>query len=120
MHNLHILSSTFMNTNYFTSFYSGDGMLDMPTTIPDTITNWVGNSLCTHPDAGVGVTEITEVTAFQPFFLSFTLPYSAVRGEVVPVLVTVFNYLSECLAVSTYISANIYSNMTLTFSPLSV
>ena len=72
----------------------------MATPIPDTITNWIGNSLCTHPEAGVGVTEITEVTAFQPFFLSFTLPYSAVRGEAVPVLVTVFNYLSDCIAVS--------------------
>ena len=72
----------------------------MATPIPDTITNWIGNSLCSHPEAGVGVTEITEVTAFQPFFLSFTLPYSAVRGEVVPVLVTVFNYLSDCIAVS--------------------
>ena len=51
-------------------------------------------------DVGVGVSPVTAVTAFQPFFLSFTLPYSAVRGEVVPVLVTIFNYMSECLVVS--------------------
>ena len=84
----------------YITLFRNDGTFEMATPIPDTITNWIGNSLCTHPEAGVGVTEITEVTAFQPFFLSFTLPYSAVRGEVVPVLVTVFNYLSDCIAVS--------------------
>jgi alpha-2-macroglobulin len=61
---------------------------------------WVGNSLCTNIDVGVGVSPVTGITAFQPFFLSFTLPYSAIRGEIVPVLVSIFNYMSECLVVS--------------------
>nr|XP_034308643.1 pregnancy zone protein isoform X4 [Crassostrea gigas] len=65
--------------------------------IPDTITEWKGNAICLNTASGLGISSISGITAFQPFFLSFTLPYSAVRNEVVPVLVTVFNYLTECL-----------------------
>ncbi|XP_052279729.1 ovostatin-like isoform X1 [Dreissena polymorpha] len=74
------------------------GQLSMTTTLPDTITEWIGNSLCTHPDSGVGVSELTGITGFQPFFVSLTLPYSAVRGEILPVVATVFNYLQDCIS----------------------
>ncbi|KAL4228080.1 Alpha-2-Macroglobulin [Mactra antiquata] len=67
------------------------------TTMPDTITEWVGNTLCTNPKDGVGISDITGVTGFQPFFVSLTLPYSAIRGEILPIVVTVFNYLQECV-----------------------
>ncbi|XP_060595045.1 alpha-2-macroglobulin-like [Ruditapes philippinarum] len=74
-----------------------DGVLNITTTIPDTITEWIGNTVCTHESDGVGVTEMTGVTAFKPFFVSLTLPYSAIRGEMLPIVVTVFNYLSDCI-----------------------
>ncbi|XP_046559068.1 alpha-2-macroglobulin-like protein 1 [Haliotis rubra] len=45
------------------------------------------------------VSESASVTAFQPFFVSFTLPYAAVRGEYIPLTVTVFNYLTECIEI---------------------
>jgi alpha-2-macroglobulin len=80
--------------------YREDGALTVTTTIPDTITEWIGNTVCTHESDGVGVTEMTGVTAFKPFFVSLTLPYSAIRGEVLPIVVTVFNYLSDCITVS--------------------
>lgn len=65
--------------------------------IPDTITEWKGNAICVNTASGLGISSVSGITAFQPFFLSFTLPYSAVRNEVLPVLVTVFNYLTDCL-----------------------
>ena len=80
-------------------YFSDTGKIVMKRQIPDTITEWVGNSICTSTTAGIGMAPQTGITAFQPFFLSFTLPYSAVRGEIVPVLVTVFNYMSDCLRV---------------------
>ncbi|XP_071499850.1 pregnancy zone protein-like [Diadema antillarum] len=67
--------------------------------VPDTVTEWIGSGFCTSPEYGVGVSPPTKLRAFQPFFLSYTLPYSVVRGEVVPVRVTVFNYLTESLVV---------------------
>ena len=84
-------------------FHSDDGKFAKAIPTPHTITEWVGNALCTHPEVGVGLTDIVGVTTFQPFFLSLTLPYPAIRGEVVPVQVTVFNYLSEQMVVSTLI-----------------
>ncbi|GFY41170.1 pregnancy zone protein [Trichonephila inaurata madagascariensis] len=67
--------------------------------LPHTITQWVGGAVCVHPKTGLGLWEDSSVTAFQPFFVSFNLPYSVVRGEVLPLTVSVFNYLSECLPI---------------------
>ncbi|XP_071492309.1 alpha-1-macroglobulin-like [Diadema antillarum] len=67
--------------------------------IPHTITDWVASAFCLSPTHGVGVADSTSIRAFQPFFLSYTLPYSVLRGERVPVKVSVFNYLSGCLTV---------------------
>ncbi|KAL3865378.1 hypothetical protein ACJMK2_042770, partial [Sinanodonta woodiana] len=74
-----------------------DGVVNVTTEIPHTITEWVGNTLCSNSKDGVGVSPMIGITVFQPFFLSFTLPYSAIRGENLPVLVTIFNYMTECL-----------------------
>ncbi|XP_062569935.1 pregnancy zone protein-like isoform X2 [Saccostrea cucullata] len=78
--------------------------------IPDTITEWKGNAICLNTASGIGISPVSGIKAFQPFFLSFTLPYSAVRNEVVPVLVTVFNYLTECLVMRvTLVASTEYS-----------
>ena len=70
-------------------------------TVPDTITEWIGNAVCINPTAGLGVSAPASLTAFQPFFVSMNLPYSLVRTERAPIAVTVFNYQSACMAVST-------------------
>ncbi|XP_074651835.1 murinoglobulin-1-like isoform X2 [Tubulanus polymorphus] len=75
------------------------GELNLEKRLPHTITEWVGRSLCTNLQMGMGLSEVTRVKGFQPFFVSFTLPYSVIRGEKVPVLVTVFNYLTQCLVI---------------------
>ncbi len=79
---------------------SDEGQIDVPTELPHTITEWVGSAVCTNQETGLGVAPTTSIKAFQPFFVSFTLPYSIIRGETVPVKVTVFNYLTECIVVS--------------------
>ncbi|XP_076355649.1 pregnancy zone protein-like [Tachypleus tridentatus] len=67
--------------------------------LPHTITEWIGNAVCIDQDRGLGVSNTTSVVGFQPFFLSFTIPYSIIRGEVAQLAVTIFNYLSECMPV---------------------
>nr|BAK64111.1 alpha-2 macroglobulin [Hasarius adansoni] len=67
--------------------------------LPHTITEWVGGAVCVHPKTGLGIWDISSVTTFQPFFIDFHLPYSVIRGESFPLVVTVFNYLSECLPI---------------------
>ncbi|XP_071499842.1 pregnancy zone protein-like [Diadema antillarum] len=76
---------------------SGLEMISLQT--PHTITEWVANGFCISPENGLGVAPSASFRTFQPFFLTFSLPYSVIRGENVPITVSVFNYLEECLVV---------------------
>lgn len=75
-----------------------DGHVSLKEKLPDTVTQWMGNTFCTSSADGIGVSEIATLTSFQPFFLSVSLPYSVVRGEVLKLTATVFNYLPHCTA----------------------
>ncbi|XP_072051680.1 LOW QUALITY PROTEIN: pregnancy zone protein-like [Amphiura filiformis] len=77
---------------------SGSASIDSE--VPHTITEWVANGFCTSTDNGFGIADPVELRAFQPFFLSYNLPYSAIREETIPIDVTVFNYLTDCFTVS--------------------
>lgn len=77
----------------------GNGKLVLKQTVPHTITEWVGNAVCIVPDKGLGISDPTSLQSFQPFFSSFTVPYSVIRHESAPVKVSVFNYLSQCLPI---------------------
>jgi hypothetical protein len=48
----------------------------------------------------IGVAPTAELKVFRPFFLSINLPYSVIKGEILPVQVSVFNYLDKCTPVS--------------------
>ncbi|XP_061104061.1 alpha-2-macroglobulin-like [Conger conger] len=74
------------------------GRVKVEQTIPDTITKWAASGFCSSP-AGFGLATNTILTAFQPFFVSLTLPYSVIREEMFPLKATVFNYLSKCIMV---------------------
>lgn len=74
------------------------GSVSMEKTVPDTITKWAAGAFCVSP-VGFGVAPSVGLTAFQPFFVSLTLPYSVVRGESFTLKATVFNYLTECIMV---------------------
>uniref|UniRef100_A0A8C4SXG6 Alpha-2-macroglobulin-like protein 1 n=1 Tax=Erpetoichthys calabaricus TaxID=27687 RepID=A0A8C4SXG6_ERPCA len=74
------------------------GVIDLPQTVPDTITEWQADAFCTSPE-GFGLAHPIGLTAFQPFFVELTLPYSVVRGEAFQLKASVFNYLSQCIVV---------------------
>uniref|UniRef100_A0AAY5EPR3 Alpha-2-macroglobulin-like protein 1 n=1 Tax=Electrophorus electricus TaxID=8005 RepID=A0AAY5EPR3_ELEEL len=74
------------------------GAMGVSKIVPDTITTWEAGAFCTSP-VGFGVAPKVNLTAFQPFFVSLTLPYSIVRGEVFTLKATVFNYLPSCIMV---------------------
>ncbi|TRY98263.1 hypothetical protein DNTS_000609 [Danionella cerebrum] len=75
------------------------GSVEVTKTVPDTITKWAAGAFCTS-SVGFGIAPSTNLTAFQPFFLSLTLPYSIIRGETFTLKASVFNYLSECIMVN--------------------
>ncbi|MBN3277200.1 A2ML1 protein, partial [Polyodon spathula] len=74
------------------------GSVEITHTVPDTITEWKAGAFCTSP-LGFGMSPPTGLTAFQPFFVELTLPYSVIRGEQFELKATVFNYLSQCIMV---------------------
>ncbi|XP_026569065.1 alpha-2-macroglobulin-like protein 1 [Pseudonaja textilis] len=69
-------------------------------TVPDTITEWNANAFCLA-DIGFGLSQLTTIRVFQPFFTDLTLPYSVIRGETFQIKVTVFNFLKDCIQVRT-------------------
>ena len=79
---------------------SKSGNKKIAVTVPDTITTWVANGFAMSPVTGLGISETASIKAFQPFFVSMTLPYSVIRGEEIPITVTVFNYMTTCVPVT--------------------
>ncbi|KAM9468622.1 alpha-2-macroglobulin-like [Clarias gariepinus] len=74
------------------------GSVQLPVTVPDTITTWETEAFCVS-SKGLGLAPPIQLTVFQPFFLELSLPYSIIRGEVFELKATVFNYLSKCIMV---------------------
>ncbi|XP_052103757.1 CD109 antigen-like [Mytilus californianus] len=82
-----------------------NGTATIKTTAPDTITEWVASAFAVNPVSGLGVAaEMATLTTFQKFFMRFELPYSAIRGEIIIVQATVFNYLDQDQQVSVKLS----------------
>ncbi|OWK54561.1 Ovostatin [Lonchura striata] len=80
------------------------GEVDVSYTIPDSITEWKASAFCVQDDAGFGMSSPVSLTAFQPFFVDLTLPYSVTRGERFNLIANVFNYLNECVQISTILA----------------
>uniref|UniRef100_A0AAX7U1I7 Alpha-2-macroglobulin-like n=1 Tax=Astatotilapia calliptera TaxID=8154 RepID=A0AAX7U1I7_ASTCA len=94
--------SIFKVKHFNVSYY---GLVSMEKTTPDTITKWAAGAFCVS-SVGFGVAPNTGLTVFQPFFVSLTLPYSVIRGEVFTLKATVFNYLSKCIMVQVTLAAS--------------
>ena len=50
----------------------------------------------------LGLLLSSQLTVFQPFFVSLNLPYSVIRGEEFGLQAMVFNYLPEAVEVGNY------------------
>jgi len=86
-----------VNVLFFTD--SESGAVSLKRDLPHTITEWIGTTICVSSQFGLGIAPPTHITAFQPFFLDYTMPYSIKRGEVVQLKVSLFNFLSFSLPV---------------------
>ena len=80
---------TWLWTDLFTD-QSGHGTVGV--TAPDSITIWQLRAVGISKEHGLGISE-AELTVFQEFFLQVDLPFSAIRGEELPVRVALYNYL---------------------------
>ncbi|NXF96427.1 OVOS protein, partial [Eubucco bourcierii] len=82
------------------------GEVTVSYTIPDTITEWKASAFCVQDDAGFGISTPVSVTAFQPFFVDLTLPYSVIRGEKFNLIANVFNYLNKCIQITAVLATS--------------
>ena len=73
-------------------YTDADGAAVAPVTAPDSITTWILRAVGLSKEHGLGIGE-SQLRVFQPFFLTVDLPFSAIRGEELPVKVALFNYL---------------------------
>ncbi|NXU86100.1 OVOS protein, partial [Xiphorhynchus elegans] len=80
------------------------GKASISYTIPDTITKWKASAFCVEESAGFGISLPATLTAFQPFFVDLTLPYSIIRGEDFLLRANVFNYLDQCIKINVLLS----------------
>lgn len=93
-----------LNLYALSSFISSSGAANLRLTVPDTITQWKASGFCMNDKAGFGLSPTVSMTAFQPFFVDLTLPYSVVRGEAFTLKANVFNYLKSCIQVPALLS----------------
>ncbi|XP_047405685.1 ovostatin-like [Sciurus carolinensis] len=82
------------------------GIANLGLTVPDTITQWKASGFCMSDKIGFGISPTISLTAFQPFFVSLTLPYSVVQGEAFTLKATVFNYLNKSVQINTVLKAS--------------
>ena len=75
-------------------YTDNNGKATLRVDVPDTITTWMLRAVALSKEKGLGIAE-TQLVAFQPFFLTIDLPYSAIRGEEFPIKVAIYNYLDE-------------------------
>lgn len=82
---------------------SDSGSVLLERTVPDSVTTWITDVFALSDSAAFGVSESPgRLVAFKPFFVSLNIPSSVVRGEVIVVLATVFNYYHEDLKVGLF------------------
>ncbi|CAC5397368.1 CD109 [Mytilus coruscus] len=85
---------------------SENGHASIETIVPDTITQWITSSFAVNKKTGFGVSANANITTFQRFFIRLELPYSVIRGEILILQTTVFNYMEEDLNVHVSLSKN--------------
>ncbi|KAL7888543.1 hypothetical protein AOLI_G00035170 [Acnodon oligacanthus] len=71
----------------------------LPLTVPDSMTSWVATAFVISENLGVGISAPVELEVFKDFFLSLNLPAYIIRGELLLLEVSLFNYMDQDLEV---------------------
>ncbi|XP_036438060.1 CD109 antigen isoform X2 [Colossoma macropomum] len=71
----------------------------LPLTVPDSMTSWVATAFVISENLGLGISAPVELKVFKDFFLSLNLPAYIIRGELLLLEVSLFNYMDRDLEV---------------------
>ena len=70
---------------------SSNGMVDIKSKAPDTITSWVGEAFALHPQSGLGISASVELVVRKSILISLQLPYSVNLKEILTINPQIFN-----------------------------
>jgi CD109 antigen len=73
---------------------NSNGEATLSVKAPDSITTWSLRAVALSKEHGLGVSE-AQLRVFQPLFLQPDLPFSLIRGEEVPLKISLYNYLDQ-------------------------
>ncbi|KAI4875835.1 hypothetical protein NFI96_005884 [Prochilodus magdalenae] len=68
-------------------------------TVPDSMTSWVATAFVISENLGLGISAPVELEVSKDFFLSLNLPAYIIRGELLLLEVSLFNYMYHDLEV---------------------
>jgi len=73
---------------------NSSGKATLSVKAPDSITTWSLRAVALSKEHGLGIGE-AQLRVFQPLFLQPDLPFSLIRGEEVPLKISLYNYLDK-------------------------
>ncbi|XP_054716193.1 CD109 antigen-like [Uloborus diversus] len=75
-----------------------DGVASVTHVVPEFLTTYSISAFAIHPSDGLGIsTSISQVSAYRPFFITMSLPYTVLMGEDLAIQVVVFNYNNQAI-----------------------
>lgn len=77
--------------------------------VPYPTNEWTGNVFCASETDGLGLLPLPVITVFQPFSVSYVLPYTCIAGERIPVSITVESNVKSCLSIQLHIEKRMIS-----------
>jgi CD109 antigen len=104
LRNTEIVRNTFPEVVLWEDFTDGENVTVIKTQLPDSMTSWALSGYSLSSELGLGITKSPLIlTVFKPFFIEANVPYSAVRGDLVTMVVSVHNYFNQKVRVEVMI-----------------
>ncbi|KAM7352866.1 thioester-containing protein 1 allele R1-like [Cochliomyia hominivorax] len=93
-----LFRTKFPETWIFDNYIINNTETEIVLNIPETITTWRITAFSNNDVTGFGIVDgPTDITTILPFFITFALPYSVKRDEIITIPITLFNYYNQSL-----------------------
>ncbi|GAB1607259.1 murinoglobulin-1-like isoform X1 [Argonauta hians] len=77
--------------------------------VPSPATEWIGNVFCSSETDGLGLLALPTIPVFQPFSVSYIMPYTGIVGERIPISITIQLNIKKCLTIELQVKVSIKS-----------
>ncbi|CAI9724157.1 alpha-2-macroglobulin-like isoform X1 [Octopus vulgaris] len=84
----------------------------LKTKAPSPATEWIGNVFCSSETDGLGLLALPTISVFQPFSISYIMPYTGIAGEKIPISITIQSNIKKCLTIGLRVKVSSNSEKT--------